>query len=239
MKNRDKYTGILGKWDDQYNKKGFEAQRRYPNEGMIRFLAKHFCCILKNERSKIKILEVGCGSGANLWAIAREGFSIYGIDISPTAIQLCQQMLKSYGAKCAPGSLQCGDFLQLPFESGTFDAVIDVYSSQHLKLSEHLDFYKECVRVLRTGGNLYSYHLGSQSDSFIASQGNLIEPFTISDIIKDYPLSGNGVTSFLCVDIALDLLKKAHFKEIEIEEVTRTYNNRQIMVQYLDIDALV
>ncbi len=239
MKNRNEYAGTLGTWDEQYRKKGFEAQRRYPNEGMIRFLAKHFFIIPKNERSKIKILEVGCGSGANLLAVAREAFSAYGIDISPRAIQLCKQMLEFYGTQCAPDGLQHADFLQLPFKSRKFDAVIDIYSSQHLKLSEHLDFYKECVRVLRPGGRLYSYCLGFKSDSFTASHRNLIEPFTVSDIIEGYPLAGNGVATFLCIDVALDLLKKSHFKEIEIEEVIRTYRNRQMKVQYYEIDALV
>ena len=43
---------------------------KYPGEDLIRFVARNFYNVEK--RSDIKILEVGCGPGANLWFIARE-----------------------------------------------------------------------------------------------------------------------------------------------------------------------
>jgi hypothetical protein len=61
--------------DERYRKLGLGAQRRYPNEEFIRFLAGHFFDVPHDERQAIRILEVGSGSGANLWAIAREGSS--------------------------------------------------------------------------------------------------------------------------------------------------------------------
>jgi 2-polyprenyl-3-methyl-5-hydroxy-6-metoxy-1,4-benzoquinol methylase len=41
------------------------------------------------EKSKndVKILEVGGGAGNNLWALELDGFSVYGIDGSSTALE--------------------------------------------------------------------------------------------------------------------------------------------------------
>jgi hypothetical protein len=68
--------------DDTYRRYGFAAQRRYPNEELVRFLARHFFPIPCAERAAVPILEVGCGSGANLWMIAREGFAAHGLSIT-------------------------------------------------------------------------------------------------------------------------------------------------------------
>lgn len=59
---------------------------------MIRFIARNFYKV--NNRESIKILEVGCGPGANLWYMNREGFTVYGIDGSETAIKKAEKRLK-------------------------------------------------------------------------------------------------------------------------------------------------
>src|SRR5262245_50522633 len=80
--------------------------RRYPNDEMMRFLGRHFFSyskcdsffhFMRPERQHIRILEVGCGGGSNLWAIAKEGFSAYGMDVAPEALSLCNQMLSMWG----------------------------------------------------------------------------------------------------------------------------------------------
>jgi len=69
-------------YDDSYRSGGFSSQRRYPNEELLRFFGRHYFLLPPEQRRKIRILEVGCGSGANLWMIAREGFEAHGIDLS-------------------------------------------------------------------------------------------------------------------------------------------------------------
>lgn len=50
---------------------------KYPSEDLIRFIARNFYSI-KN-RLDVKVLEIGCGPGANIWFLAREGFSFVAL----------------------------------------------------------------------------------------------------------------------------------------------------------------
>ena len=77
-----------------YSRKGFAAQRLYPNEELLRFLGRTYFNVPHEGRKNINILEVGCGSGANLWAIAREGFSAHGLELSQSGVALCGQMFE-------------------------------------------------------------------------------------------------------------------------------------------------
>ena len=62
-------------------------------------------------RSQVKILEVGCGPGANIWYLAREGFDVYGIDGSSTGIAKAQAFLKKENLNA---HLSIGDVNKLP-----------------------------------------------------------------------------------------------------------------------------
>ncbi len=75
-------------WEDIFRS---QAWGKYPSEDVIRFVARNFYTV--PERDAIRILEVGCGPGANVWYIAKEGFSAYGIDGSTTAITICRQRM--------------------------------------------------------------------------------------------------------------------------------------------------
>ena len=54
-------------FDRQYRSQGLGAQRRYPNESLIQFLANRYLKLSSAEIKATRVLEVGCGSGANLW----------------------------------------------------------------------------------------------------------------------------------------------------------------------------
>jgi 2-polyprenyl-3-methyl-5-hydroxy-6-metoxy-1,4-benzoquinol methylase len=97
------------------------------NRRFYRALSPLFNKIIVPERKAVKILDLGCGTGAASWFIAREGFSVYGIDGSHTAITLLQQRFKKEKLK---GEFKVGDFIHLDFKDSFFDAVVDVSSIQ-------------------------------------------------------------------------------------------------------------
>ena len=42
-------------------------------------------------------MEIGCGSCSNLWMVSKEGFDIYGLDLSSNALSLGEEMLQNWG----------------------------------------------------------------------------------------------------------------------------------------------
>lgn len=95
----------------------------------------------KRTDDALKILDVGCGTGANLEMLSEFG-AAEGVDVSPEALSFCQ----------ARGlvNVKLGEAEQLPYEAGSFDLVTG------LDVVEHLDDdragLREMARVLRPGG---------------------------------------------------------------------------------------
>lgn len=222
-------------WDKQYKKLGFNAQRLYPNEELLRFFGGMFFKIPKHKRKNIRILELGCGSGANLWMIAKEGFSTYGIDISQEGLNLCRKMLSKWNCKA---KILFGDMLAIPYPENYFDVIVDIVSMQHITFSQHIKVYSGVRKVLKPGGWFFSYHLGNKSYSYKYGGGRYIDKFTIDNIKNpNMSLANNGITCFPTEKGIEGILSRLNFKNIVIENVIKTYNNRQIKIQYLVIKA--
>src|ERR1019366_523612 len=62
---------------------------KYPPEHVVRFVAGNFYRV--PDRKEMCLLEVGCGPGANVWFMAREGFTVSRIDGSATAIKQARE----------------------------------------------------------------------------------------------------------------------------------------------------
>jgi SAM-dependent methyltransferase len=125
--------------------------RWWPCEELVRALARR-------PAPGARVLEVGCGNGANLWCLAEHFAAVTGLEASGAALRVA----RGYVARRAPGApvaLVLGDARRLPFAEATFDAVVDVMTSQHLPWADHDAAYAGYARVLRPGGWLFLYHL--------------------------------------------------------------------------------
>ena len=135
-------------WDNVFknNKWG-----KYPGEELVRFISRKFYNVPK--RKDIKILELGCGTGANIWYLAREGFSVTGIDGSATAIEIAKKrMLKNN----LDVKFFYADIMKLPFDNESFDCVVDVECIYANSLEDTKIILNEVYRVLKNGGCFYS-----------------------------------------------------------------------------------
>lgn len=144
---KDYHQNVRDTWE-----KVFSTQEwgQYPAEPLIRFIAQHF---YNKKRDEIKILEIGCGPGPNIWYLAREGFNAYGIDISETAIDRAKLRLKKENLQA---NLYVGDVDQLPFPDNQFDGVID---NECLMCNTRRDtelILKEIKRVTKDNGLFFS-----------------------------------------------------------------------------------
>jgi len=99
--------------------------------------------IIQNPKSKIqnpKILDVGCGTGANLQMLAHFG-EAEGVDISEDALEFCRRK----GLKVQKGLAET-----LPFDEETYNVVTALDVIEHL--DDDIAGLKEMFRVLKTGG---------------------------------------------------------------------------------------
>ncbi len=92
-------------------------------------------------------LEIGSGRGGGASYIKRrfEPRSMTGVDITPNAVDFCDQY-----HSCEGLSFVCGDAESLQFEDNSFDVVINVESSLLYPNVER--FLSEVVRVLKPNG---------------------------------------------------------------------------------------
>jgi SAM-dependent methyltransferase len=226
------------KWyDNSYATKGLAAQRRYPNEELLRFLAAHFFQVAKAQRSDIKILEVGCGSGANLWVIAHEGFDAYGLDLSDEALKLCEAMLGSWGVAA---KLSNGSMTTLPYPDSMFDAAVDVFSSYCLNEGEFDQYLNEVARTLKPGGRYFSYAPSTASTAFTDhSPASMIDSRTLDGIRRESsPYSGNLYPfRFISSDEYAVALDARGFAVTANEKIGRTYRGGEEYFEFVSIAA--
>jgi SAM-dependent methyltransferase len=221
----------IGVYDRLYRARGMSSQRTYPNESLIQFLASRFFDRSADERKAIRVLEVGCGSGSNLWMMAKEGFDTYGLDSSAEAIALAQKHLHVKWGVAA--DLKVGSFMQMPYEDAQFDAVVDVVSLQGLHLADSAAVLREIGRVLKRTGAFFSYRLSDRSS--ISNAGVQIDGATLEEITDSrLPLANNGPLSFWSPELARQMYGKAGFAVESVERVSRTYATGAF-VEYLKL----
>lgn len=173
-------------WDDIFRT---NAWGKYPSEDLIRFVARNY--YNAPDRSALKLLEVGCGPRANLWFMAREGFSIFGIDGSPHAIGAAQKRLD---AECPgwTGELRVGDICELPYDTDSFDATIDNEAIYANSFDNAVKIYAELFRVTKPGGKLYTRMFATGCTG--ENTGQRVGEKTW--IVSEGPLSDRGLTRF-------------------------------------------
>jgi len=230
-------TDIKDWYEEAYKNKGIKAQRRYPNEELLRFLGVNFFDESVKDRSDIKVLEVGCGSCANLWMIARENFDTYGLDLSEEALLLGKKMLDHWQVEA---NLKQGNFLELPYEDNSFDVVVDVFSMNCVNHDNFLKAIKEVFRVLKKGGVFFSYTPSQNSDAFINYKpAKKIDGFTLNGIHRESsPFVGNHFPFHFWETVSYrNALINAGFSVKYLETVRRSYHQEEDNFEHIVVYA--
>lgn len=208
-------------WDSVFKS---QSWGKYPGEELVRFVARGYYQV--PNRLDVRFLELGCGPGANLWFLAREGFSFCGVDGSPTAIEQAGRRLD---AECpgwhAYGSLHVGDISCLPFPDSYFDAVIDIEALSCNKHESAQAIYAEAARVTKSQGRLFSrtFAEGSWGAGTGESAGR------DAWCCAEGPLKGKGLCRFTRFDDIEELI--APFSAESIELLSSSYEGRSQVVK--------
>jgi ubiquinone/menaquinone biosynthesis C-methylase UbiE len=125
-----------------------DAYDRIISKAPVTLLARR---VLRLGIDEGKALDIACGPGHLLCSLARlaPNLELHGVDVSPNMLRRAQERFE----KKRPGSrieLHLGSAYQLPFESNTFDLVINTLALHCFE--EPQRFFDELVRVMKPSG---------------------------------------------------------------------------------------
>lgn len=203
-------------WEEIFKK---HEWGKYPNESFIRFMARNF---YNKDRSKVKVLEIGSGTGAFIWYLAREGFDTYGIDGSETAIKRCEERLKSEKLKA---NLRIGDVTNLEYEDDYFDVVLDHECLSCNSFESTREILKEVKRVIKPDGLFYS---NTYSDRMSIGEGYKEHGKGLVSDIKLGPLKGKGFIRISNHDL-LNELYDGLFKIVSVDYIEESFESENIL----------
>ena len=184
-------------WDKVFKEHG--AFFEEPHEDMA-----HIVLLLAGKKAQ-RVLDLGSGSGRHVEYLARNRFSVHGLDSSPEGIKMTRARLRNEGLKA---DLRLQSMTKpLPFKDSFFDAVISIQAIHHATLAEIRKVVKEIARVLRKDGVVYVTvpKLSNQAEAFREIEPGTFMPldglekglphhyFTpeeLRELFKDFEISG-------------------------------------------------
>jgi len=179
----------LGAWDPVWDDI-FAARQwgKYPKEELIRFVARNYYAA--PDRKAVRFLDLGCGFGAATWFLAREGFSVEGIDGSELIIARLRERLAAEGLTAG---LVAGDAIDLPYPPGHFDCMIDLACLQHNSPDDTRRILDGVFDRLKPGGRLFSFT--AAAGSWGEGLGAQVGPCTFTGITEG-PFANAGLSRF-------------------------------------------
>jgi SAM-dependent methyltransferase len=106
---------------------------------------ERFTAGLEDRLPEGSVLELGCGVGLPSTRRLAERFEVVGVDLSEEQLKLARENV--------PGaSFLQGDFVELDFSAGSFDAVTAYYSITHVPREEHPELFRRIRTWLKPGG---------------------------------------------------------------------------------------
>lgn len=135
-----------------------------------------------------KVLDVGCGNGYVLSKYAGEGADVTGIDLTPTAVNICRQRFALLGLR---GDFQVADAQDLLFANDTFDCVCSMGVLHHVPDTEKA--VAEIWRVLKPGGRLIvmMYHRNSVQYQLKYRLVSLVKRRSMQELVNEFDGVGN------------------------------------------------
>jgi len=200
-------------WEDSFDEAiARQAYNTAPVEALVRTVSYWLRDRYTLEQQKdLHFMEMGCGAGPNLLWLANKGIRVSGVDIADNALQLCRRNLERAGVGDRIGELVAASATQTPFESGTFDGILEACVFQHLDKAERVAAFAEVGRLLKKGGVFVGYMLDAGHSTFQRKQAEQLADDPGSLMLTDggskIHLTNIGLAHFYRREEYFELLK--------------------------------
>lgn len=97
-------------------------------------------------REGMRVLDVGCGTGTNLSLYHPAGCEVFGIDLSPTMVEMARQKLGDRA------EIHLGNASQMPYEDNLYDLVTTMMTLHEMSDQIRFTVMSEMVRVVKSKG---------------------------------------------------------------------------------------
>jgi len=188
---------ISEQWEHMHSRREWG---KYPNEHLVAFSMRTFPSL--QERLETAVLDLGFGGGGNLKFFCEQGFDVYGVEGSGSALRKTREFLCGLGY--AP-ELHETDMCDLSvFPSEKFNLVTDIRSMSNMPINQMSLVISEVYRVLACGGYFLTKLYGKGCMSY--EKGRQLGPSTFSDV-PDGPLASIGAVTILASQEVRSLLQ--------------------------------
>jgi len=120
-------------------------------------------------------IDLGCGTGTNLIAIASRGWDVTGIDVSYLAIRQAKHKTKAAGVSV---NLQRGDVSRLDGITGPFDLALDIGCFHNLDEDKRVEYQNSISRVVHPGGSYLLYSWLTNTEDGIPAEDEILKTFS-------------------------------------------------------------
>ncbi|MAG76052.1 MAG: hypothetical protein CL811_04750 [Colwelliaceae bacterium] len=136
-----------------------------------------------------KILDLACGYGRFTIPLAKKGYSIEGIDITPGFIKKAKETSSKEKVKIR---FKVGDMRDLPYKRDSFTKIICMWSafSEIITRADQKKSIKEMFRVLKKGGFALAEMRPKYNEKIFVKLGNDERKFDKKKSITSLTLSG-------------------------------------------------
>jgi ubiquinone/menaquinone biosynthesis C-methylase UbiE len=212
-------------WEKNIYSKG-KHLNLYPYDLVVSIVARKFFNIPAGKRKKIRVLDLGCGAGNNSKFLAENGFNVYGIDGSKSAIKICRERFKKWNLSA---EFIQGDFVKLPYRNNFFDLIVDRESLYANSFNSILNIINEVYKKLKTNGLFISFIFNTFHHQI--HLGQKIEKNTYGDFKKGSYFYKAGIAHFTNLKEVSEIFADFKIENIIRHSLIESYNKKSPFIE--------